>query len=237
MSWFERDRQCTRCEDAAAFVLGAFGDEEEDYQTHLAACPICQTEVGELRRVIDAVPSTAARVVAHGELRERVMAIVRSEAELLNAAGPGADPVPQPRRRWGARAGSLVAAGAIAAAAAIAVMTLEPATPAVRTLSARTAFATPRARAALREVGDRGELILSGLPQPPRGETYEVWVRGARRPPKPTDALFTVNRAGSGSVDVPGSLKSVREILVSAEPLGGSARLTGAVLIDVSVPS
>lgn len=237
MTWFERDRACPRCENAAAFVLDALGDEERDYRAHLVACPICQTEVRELRRVTEAVPSTAAPAVASDQLRERVMAIVRSEAELLNAAGPGADVVPRPRRRWGRGPGWLVAASALAAVAVIAVLIVKPSSPVIRTVPARTAFASPRARAVLREVGDRGELILSGLPEPPPGETYEVWVRRPRHAPKPTDALFTVNGGGSGSVDVPGSLRGIREILVSAEPLGGSARLTGAVLIDVSVPS
>ncbi len=42
-------------------------------------------------------------------------------------------------------------------------------------------------------------------------------------PPQPTDALFTVTRAGAGSVEVPGSLRGVREVMVTSEPLGGSS--------------
>lgn len=234
MSSFEGDRECPRCEDAAAYLLGALGDDERDYRAHLMACAFCQTEVGELRGVTADVPSIAAP--AADQLRERVMAIVRSEAELLNAARAGVDLGAHPRRRWGVRASSLAAAGALAGAAVIAALIVKPSSPAVRMVSARTAFASPKAHAVLREVGDRGELIFAGLPEPPPGEAYEVWVRKAGHALRPTDALFMVNRDGNGSVDVPGSLRGVREILVSAEPVGGSAQLTGAVLIDVSVP-
>ena len=39
--------------------------------------------------------------------------------------------------------------------------------------------------------------------------------------PVPTEALFSV-RQGRASVDVPGDLRGVKQVLVTDEPLGGS---------------
>jgi len=222
--------------EAAAFLLGALGHEERRYRSHLAQGPVCQAEVAELRLVIDAVPSAIPTAVASVELRERVMAVVRSEAELLKA--PGQAPI------WcrvaGAggrsRAGPLLAAGALAAAL-IAAFISGSAGPAVRAIPARIAFASPDARAELREVSNRGELVLSGNAPPAAGKIYEVWLRQAGHAPAPTDVQFTVSSGGSGTVGVPGSLGDVREVLVSAEPFGGSRQLTGPVLIRVRLPS
>jgi hypothetical protein len=237
MTFSERERECPQSAEAGAFVLGALGDEDRDYRAHLTECSICRTEVAELRLVIDAVPGGVPDAVASDELRDRVMAVVRAEAELLKAAGPDADLAPRPPRIWGPRARGLAAAGMLAATALVAAVIVGSSGPATRTIPARIAFSSSGAHAVLRELGDRGELLLSGMPQPPRGKIYEVWVQRARNAPAPTDALFTVTSRGSGSVGVPGSLGGVREVLVSAEPLGGSRRLTGPVLIQVSVSS
>ena len=40
--------------------------------------------------------------------------------------------------------------------------------------------------------------------------------------PQPTDALFTVSSAGNATVGVPGNVSGVKQILVTAEPTGGS---------------
>ena len=49
--------------------------------------------------------------------------------------------------------------------------------------------------------------------------------------PRPTDALFSVTSRGSGSVNVPGSLRGVTEVMVTSEPLGGSSSPTGPPLL------
>jgi len=237
VSWLERERECPQCVEAAAFVLGALGGEDPEYRAHLAGCSVCRAEVAELRLVIDAVPSAVPDAVAPDGLRERVLAVVRSEAELLRAAGPDADLAPRRPRGRVPRARVLAVASMLATTGLAAALILPSAGPATRAIPARVALTSRGARAVLRERGDRGELILSGMPQPPLGRVYEVWVQRGRNAPAPTDALFTVTSSGSGSVGVPGSLAGVREVLVSAEPLGGSRRLTGRVLIRAGVSS
>jgi anti-sigma-K factor RskA len=71
------------------------------------------------------------------------------------------------------------------------------------------------------------------MPQPPVGEVYEVWLGRGDEAPQPTDALFTPTAAGTAAVEVPGSLREVTAITVTAEPRGGSSHPTGPVLLRV----
>ncbi|MGH2864559.1 MAG: anti-sigma factor [Solirubrobacteraceae bacterium] len=104
-----------------------------------------------------------------------------------------------------------------------------------RTRSSAIALSLSTTRASLRRAGLRTELIVSGMPEPPVGEVYELWLNRASTAPQPTDVLFTVTREGNGAVDVPGSLRGVREVTVTSEPLGGSSSPTTAPLLRLLV--
>jgi hypothetical protein len=90
-------------------------------------------------------------------------------------------------------------------------------------------------RASLRRIGTSAELVVSGMPEPPIGEVYEVWLNHASGRPRPTDALFTVTSTGDGTVEVPGTLHGVREVMVTSEPLGGSSSPTSAAVLRLRV--
>jgi anti-sigma-K factor RskA len=81
----------------------------------------------------------------------------------------------------------------------------------------------PSATAVLTIHDGAGRLSVGHLPAPPPGKIYQVWLKRPGTAPTPTDALFTVNRQGSASVDVPGDLQGVDQVLVTPEPSGGSA--------------
>ncbi len=235
MSAREPDFDCTHGIDAAAYVLGAL-DDDERYREHLATCAACRAEVAELQMAVDRLPTAASSLVAPAPLRDRVLAQARSEGELLRAAGSEADEPPR-ASRWRARRISLAAAGAaIAAAAAIAaVVALSVgSSPRVHVTSGQVANVAPGAHASLREADGRAELVVSGMPQPPLGKIYEVWLGHGSGAPQPTNALFGVTGTGSGSVAVP-SISHAKEVLVTAEPLGGSSHPTSAPLIRVLV--
>jgi hypothetical protein len=114
--------------------------------------------------------------------------------------------------------------------------TLGGSTPGTRTISAQVLQpgVAQNARAALDVTGQHGTLSVSHFPAPPAGRVYEVWELGSGGAPRPTDALFSVNSRGNGTVAVPGSLHGVREILVTAEPLGGSQAPTRKPIIAAS---
>ena len=78
-------------------------------------------------------------------------------------------------------------------------------------------------------------LRVRGLPAPPQGKVYEVWLlrRGAAAP-SPTDALFSVSTRGSGRVALP-SVRGVEQVLVTAEPDGGSQAPTSQPFISATL--
>jgi anti-sigma-K factor RskA len=234
---------CPRIDDAASYVLRAMPDGEwEVYQEHLARCTPCAEKVAELRFVADALLSGVPQLSAPAPVRGRVMAIVRAESELLRAAGHGADrppPDPPPRRRR--RLSSLRPLPAALAAAALAIgigggalLSGGDGGMSPRTVVARVNAAG--AAAHLRMTSDGAKLVVSGMPAPPAGRVYQVWVRhGAGTTPEPTDALFSVSRSGDASVDVPGRLDGVDVVMVTDEPPGGSRLPTGAPVITASL--
>jgi anti-sigma-K factor RskA len=95
-----------------------------------------------------------------------------------------------------------------------------------RTVAAQVvAPSSPSARASLTVGDDRTTLRVRDFPAPPRGRVYQVWLKRPGRPPDPTTALFTT-RGGDATVEVPGSVEGVDQVLVTAEPDGGSRQPT-----------
>jgi len=236
VSSLEGHTDCGSRVDAAPYVLGAL-DQPDAFREHLATCGACRTEVARLQPVVDALPAAVAPASASKDLRARVLATVRSEAELRQAAGRQADRPPAPARRRRSRRASLVATGvAIAAGAGIALAAaLNLGSPQrLHVTSAQISAAVQGAHASLRQIGGRSELAVSGMPEPRAGRIYEVWVN-RNGSPQPTDALFSVTSRGDGAVDVPESLHGVKEVMVTSEPLGGSPRPTGPPLIRVTL--
>jgi Anti-sigma-K factor rskA len=165
---------------------------------------------------------TTAPVGASGAswaLRRRVLASVRSDSERARPVGPGL------HRR------TICAVAIVVCVAAGTFLLGSPGRQPAR----REGGVAPTPSASLRRVGDRGELRLAAMPEPPEGEVYEVWLERAGHVPQPTDALFTVTSAGDGNVAIPGSLRGVREVMVTAEPLGGSSKPTSAAVLRVAL--
>jgi anti-sigma-K factor RskA len=104
----------------------------------------------------------------------------------------------------------------------------------LRELPAEVDVADASARLVVR--GDHSTLETRGLPRPGTGRVYQVWLmkKGAQDP-QPTDALFTVSRDGTASVDVPGDIDDVQAVLVTEEPDGGSPAPTSEPIIAASL--
>jgi anti-sigma-K factor RskA len=227
--------ECDQLEQAAPYVLRALErDEAEHYRAHIAGCSVCSTEVASLQPIVDSLPASTPRVFAPRVLSERVMTSVRSEAELLHAAGARADRPEQTRSRWRMRRPQLLSA-AVALGVGLLVGPIVLAggskPPVTRVTSAQLVSSPRGASAVLRQVGGRAELVMAGVTQPPSGKIYEIWTAQAGAPPQPTNALFGVTHSGSASVDVPGDLAHVHQVLVTAEPVGGSAHPTSPPFI------
>ena len=106
-----------------------------------------------------------------------------------------------------------------------------------RTEVIHAAVAIPghRVTAELRKVGGHLQLVVEGMPAPPPGRIYEIWLERGSAAPEPTDALFSVTKTGAGSVGVPGNLHGVSDVLVTAEPFGGSLKPTRTPVIVAKV--
>jgi hypothetical protein len=121
---------------------------------------------------------------------------------------------------------------AIVSIALAIALNVSPSAP-ERVTPAQIAANIPGARASLRQAGGRAELVVTGMPQPPLGKIYEVWLSRGAAAPQPTNALFGVTSSGSGSVNIPGNLHGVQAVMVTSEPLGGSSRPTSAPVLRV----
>jgi Anti-sigma-K factor rskA len=172
-------------------------------------------------------PPAPGPTAAPGHLRRRVLSAVSRDRR----PAPSATRVCAHAPPW-----TLLAPIALTAAAVVALLAFHH-TARPRAFVSTPGIETPAsgARASLRRIGSYGELTVSGMPEPPIGEVYEVWLSHGGGPPQPTDALFTVTDGGDGSVDVPGPLDGAREVLVTSEPLGGSSSPTSAPVLRVPV--
>jgi Anti-sigma-K factor rskA len=74
--------------------------------------------------------------------------------------------------------------------------------------------------ASLESDDDLATLRVSGLPQPPAGKVYEVWVE-RDGDVRPAGALFEPGRDGSGSAAIPGGIDGVDRVMVTREARGG----------------
>jgi Anti-sigma-K factor rskA len=230
---------CPRIDDAGSYVLRAMPDGEwELYSAHLATCDVCAHKVAELGFVADALLNAVPQLTAPPVIRDRVMSVVRAESELLQASGAMADrPIKrEPKRRFGLL--TLRPWPATALASALLVLGIGGGALLVgggenpRTIACAGA---PRgATCRMRIAEDSAKLIVAGLATPPPGRIYQVWLKRGGTAPEPTEALFSV-RKGRTSVNVPGELGGVKQVLVTDEPVGGSDVPTRQPIIAVPI--
>jgi anti-sigma-K factor RskA len=228
-------------EDAAAYALGALDESEaRAFEEHLAQCPRCRDELAALREAVGALPGAAPDVAPPPELKQRVMATVRAEAPLRarshDAAEPAGPPAkPERSRPWPWRRTprvAIAAAAALAIVVAVVAVTLSVGSGATTRTYAGVVHA-PGATASLIRSGQTGQLTYRGLPAPPTGRIYQVWLKRGQQAPQPTRTLFSDR---TGSVTVSGSLRGVQSVLVTDEPRpDGSRAPTRAPIIVVSL--
>jgi hypothetical protein len=231
-------------EDAAGYVLRALPDGEwESYRYHVDECQECAEKVAELGFVSHALLSAVPQLSAPPEIRNRVMSVVRAEAELLNAAGATADrPVraapSEHRSRFGfprlrpLTAGLLASVLLVLGVGAGALLRDDGGSCTTRAGSAKGVAAS--ATVQLKVCDGNARLALAGMPSPPEGRIYELWLDDPKDKAGPRPAgLFSV-RNGKASVDV-GALRGSKTVLVTDEPLpDGSEVPTKTPIVSAS---
>ena len=226
-----------------AYLLGALPpDELSDFEEHLASCPVCRRDVDDLQTAADALPVSVAPVAPSAALKDRIMAVVESEAELLHATGARADRPPSRRTPWWR---SLLRPLPVAAAACVLVLAGlgaglligDSGSQPARTVAAQvTGEGTADAKAQVEIEADHAELVVDGMRSPGAGHVYQVWyVHEGQTEPVPAGALFDVDSAGQGAAALPGGVDDVKSVLVSVEPAGGSQKPTTQPVIAATL--
>ncbi|MGI9185762.1 MAG: anti-sigma factor domain-containing protein [Solirubrobacteraceae bacterium] len=223
-------RECG--DDVAAYALGALkGDELARFERHLESCIVCPDELAAFQQVVDLLPISIPEQPAPKALRRRVLAGVSRDVKRHAGA--------RQSRSWPlplGLPGPALAFGAALAAVVIAVGGLELGAS-VRGGSQifHSHARASGASAAVRVSGGRAELVVHHFAPPPSGQIYEVWLNRPHRKPQPTSALFSVTARGDGTVDVPGNLDGVQQVMVTREPAGGSRVPTRPATITVNL--
>ena len=221
--------------DVAAYALGALpADEKRRFEAHLETCELCRVDLAGLEPVVAALPAAVEPVAPPAALKKQLMRVVEGEARERER---------ESRRQAAERSGrrSWLSFGPVPAMAAACVLLLAGLGVGFAVLGEEGADVVPGEcirgceDVAMTVEGDHATLKVEGMEEPPEGRVYQVWTQRFGQDPKPTDALFTVDKYGRASVDVPGDADEVDQVLVTDEPRGGSAAPTTAPYFAVKM--
>jgi anti-sigma-K factor RskA len=223
-------------------ALDAF--ERRQFERHLAECPDCAREVGELR-------ATAARLGAAvteqppDRLRRNVLRQIADTRQESPDAGRSATRRP---RRLALRLTAAAAVVALAVAVAFGVIALNTqreldATRAQNTAAAILAAPDARSAAAGGAAGgtaivtasrelNRAVLMVSGLPGLPPDRSYEAWLMGQGNP----RSVGLISN-GPARLLVFGGLRGEAKFGVTVEPAGGSPQPTTTPVMLFDLPA
>ena len=84
--------------------------------------------------------------------------------------------------------------------------------------------------------GSRIDLALHELPEPPRGQVYQVWTLSKDSTKVVASPTFLPDAHGVALIIVPADARTTASVSVTLEPDGGSKVPTTKPLIDVAVP-
>lgn len=230
-------------DDVGAYLLGALDDDERaKFEKHLSRCDECREAAAELTPAVDALQHSVDPVEPPAALKTSVMAAVRAEPRPAEVAAPSrparaTHPLAwlRVRPRVAALAASALVALAFAGGALVTSLGGDDAT--TRTIAADVdAERQPAASARLvvpQNGGGDAVLRATGMQQPPPGRVYTVWLKRGER----LDAvsLLAVDREGSASAALPGSVEGADAVLVTREPEGGSDRPSEAPVVSVDL--
>jgi anti-sigma-K factor RskA len=220
--------------ELAAYALGSLEeDERRATEQHLEECRTCREELRWLQPAIDLLPESVEQLDPPPQLRERLLAEVRTEAAHPAAA--------EPARERPARAGFLrgfllrpatgLAVVALIGAGIAGYALNEGGSDAGGGTTTISSQGPGSLRAKLERSGDSGTLRMTGLEQATPTHVYEAWVRQGTKI-KPS-SLFDARQNGTASVALQNQLDGADAVMVTLEPRGGSRQPTSAPVINV----
>ncbi|HET8561298.1 MAG TPA: anti-sigma factor [Marmoricola sp.] len=230
---------------SGAYVVDALDDlERARFETHLAGCADCRTEVQGLREAATRLAETTATPPPPA-LRDRVLADITRVRPLPpeEPTGREATPAParttaahaRPRRHW---ARLLAAAAAVLAIAGVGTVATHPwqgsnqgqLSLADRVLTARDAqrttatFPGGASATVVRSVSQgRAVIVTRRMPAAPRGKVYELWLQDPSGTMQPAGLMPP---GADQTVLLKGDAATAKAVGITVEPAGGSPRPT-----------
>lgn len=226
-------------ENIGAYLLGALTELETDvFERHLMGCESCRAEVEDLRLAAEALPRTVTPMRPPPGLKASLMEIVEGEAAAAKEGGRSRRrplrlpqlPRLRPAMAW-VSAAVLLLVGVAAGLALNGIGGDESRTVAAQVDQTRLPEASGSLMVASDERG--GVLRVQGLPEPPRGRVYQVWLmRGDEVIP---GALFVPRADGTGEAGIPDDLDGYDAVLVTREPAGGGRKPSEQPVLSVQL--
>ena len=221
-------------DDLVAFALGALEPEEERaVQAHAPTCARCTRELEALVPAVATLGESVDQLEAPPQLRERVLAEVRADAERSSAEreGPARR---RPRRGWRGRfARPAFAALAIVVAAFGGYLIAQDNGGGGPEQTTVPVVAQQGIGGTLAVDENSSMLDLHGLGQLKGDEVYQVWVAKGQsvRP----SSNFIPDASGRAMTAVDGRLDSGTKVMVTKEPHPGETAPTSPVLLKATV--
>lgn len=214
---------------AAGGALGALSDDDRERLEELAAKDSAVArELEAHRATVAALEAGVARTLPPDDLLDRILAEIEPGQP---AVAPAREPAVRPVRWWPRLALGGAAAAAMAVLAVVLLVDAGGGPDAQTTVAGSGDFAGVSGEARLYSPSEAAgvlELDLDGLPVPPSGHHYEVWVLRAEGggameavgsfTPEHDDTRLELPLPGPGSF---------RAVDVSLEPDGGSPEHSG----------
>lgn len=221
-------------DDLVAFALGALeqGDERA-VEAHVPSCARCTRELEALVPAVAVLGESVEQLEPPPELRERVLAVVRSEA----AGEREQDARPVRRERRGLRGFLLRPAVALATvaviAAGIAGYLVRDTGGGGGETTVAVMPATPGIGGSLK-VGENSSLLqLRGMPKLTGNEVYQLWVMqdNSVRP----SSNFIPDDSGRATTGVDGHLGDGARVMITKESAPGHTTPTPPILLSATV--
>jgi anti-sigma factor RsiW len=219
---------CPSRDDLVAYSIGALEpDEERSVVAHLPGCARCTRELRALAPAVAVLGESVEQFEPPPELRERVLATVREEAERPDAK-------PASERRGLSRLVLRPAAGL----AALAVVGAGVTGYLIRDEegdggSDTVPISAGEISGSLEVSADSAMLEVRGMPQLAGRAVYQVWVEedGMVRP----GSSFVPGPDGTATASVPEPLDSGDRVMVTREPGPGRTTPSGPPLLSTRI--
>lgn len=210
-------------------------------EAHLPTCPQCRTAVAEMRSVVAVLPYSVKSVAPPPHLKQQLFERIRTESRTVPAATA---PTPATRNTDAGRRGfwSLFSGRSALLASGLASLLLLLGLGAINLqqreriaeLESRLAETENEARVARMEQGNmearlftvpnsrHAYIVIEGLPEPPEGQDWQVWLSPDAEKLQPVSAGVFEDDSGKWVLEADRPVTSYQWIGVTLEPDGGS---------------